>query len=150
MTDLLISDFTDARFQKAFQLYFEELGIHVKDWDGLFREMNEDGNWAYLRMTEDGSVVGFIQFKPIALTNWFFEEKAGFIREFWIAEAHRGQGHGSALLGLAEAYFVSQGIHQTILTTDTAPEFSEKHGYRKNPCIQAKNNDDVYIKKLPA
>lgn len=146
---MLITDFSDTRFQKAFQLYFQELGINVSDWDGLFREMTEDGNWAWLRLAEDGDVIGFIQFKPIALTNWFFEEKAGFIREFWIAEAHRRQGHGSALLGMAESFFADQGIHQTILTTDSAPAFYEKHGYRKNAHIQAKNHDDVYVKELP-
>ena len=150
MNDLLISDFTDVRFQKAFQLYFEELGINVRDWDGLFREMNEGNNLAYLRMTEHDEVVGFIQFTPIALTSWFFEEKAGFIREFWIANAHRGQGHGSALLHLAEKYFSEQGIRQAILTTDGAAGFYEKLGYRKAPSIQAKNHDDVYVKELPA
>ena len=34
-TDALISDFTDPLFQRAFQQYFGELGIAVKDWDGL-------------------------------------------------------------------------------------------------------------------
>ena len=147
---MLITDFSDPVFQKAFQLYFAELGIHIKDWDGLFREMTEDGNSAWLRRSENGSVIGFIQFKPIALTNWFFEEKAGFIREFWVAEAYRKQGHGSALLGLAEGYFMEQSIQRILLTTDTAPAFYEKHGYRKNPGIQAKNHDDVYTKELLA
>ena len=148
MTDHLITEFSDPLFKKAFQGYFAELGIQVKDWESLFREMTEDGNWAYLRMADDGSVIGFIQFKPIELTNWFFEEKAGFIREFWIAKAHRGQGHGSALLGMAEAFFTEKGIRQAILTTDTTPGFYEKHGYRKNPCFVAKNQDDVFTKEL--
>ena len=33
-TDVLISDFSDPLFQTAFQTYFSELGITVKDWDG--------------------------------------------------------------------------------------------------------------------
>ena len=148
MTDLFLSDFSDARFQEAFQAYFQELGIRVRDWDALFREMTEDENGAFLRIAEDGAVIGFIQFKPIALTNWFFEEKVGFIREFWIGEAHRKQGHGSALLALAEAYFAQQKIHRVILTTDSAPTFYEARGYRKDPCYQAKNQDDVYRKDL--
>lgn len=148
MTDRFITDFSEPLFRKAFQAYFDELGITVRDWDGLFREMTEDGNEAWLRFAEDGGVIGFIQFKPIVLSNWFFEEKAGFIREFWVAEAHRKQGHGSALLEMAEKRFLEQGIRQTILTTDTAPVFYEKHGYRENLCIQAKNKDDVYVKEL--
>lgn len=148
MTDLLITDFSDSCFRMAFQAYFAELGINVRDWGGLFREMTEDGNTAYLRMDEAGHVVGFIQFKPITLTNWFFEEKAGFIREFWIAEAYRSQGHGSALLSLTEEYFAQQNVRRVLLTTDTAPAFYEKHGYQKAPSYTAKNNDDVYVKDL--
>lgn len=148
MTDRFITDFSEPLFRKAFQAYFDELGITVRDWDGLFREMTEDGNEAWLRLAEDGGVIGFIQFKPIVLSNWFFEEKAGFIREFWVAEAHRKQGHGSALLEMAEKRFLEQGIRQTILTTDTAPVFYEKRGYRENLCISAKNQDTVYVKTL--
>ena len=50
-TDTLISDFFDSGFQKAFRQYFAELGIHVRDWDGLFQEMNrgdEGGHGAQL------------------------------------------------------------------------------------------------------
>ena len=148
MRNSLVSDFADVRFREAFQTYFAELGISVKDWDGLFREMNDDDNLAYLRLTDDGDVIGFIQFKPITLVNWFFEERAGFIREFWIAEAHRGEGHGTVLLGLAEGYFMEHGINRILLTTDDAAAFYEKHGYRKAPYVQAKNHDDVYVKEL--
>ena len=148
MTDLLISDFTDPRFQAAFQAYFVELGIKVKDWDGLFREMTEDDNRAYVRLGEHNEIIGFIQFKSIALSNWFFEEKAGFIREFWIAEAHRGKGHGSELLRKAEDFFVQQGIRRFLLTSDSAEAFYEKHGYRKNPSYSAKNQDDVFLKEI--
>ena len=148
MVDNLIIDFSDPLFQKAFQAYFEELGITVKDWDGLFREMTGDDNLAYLRIAEDGGIIGFIQFKPIELSNWFFTGHAGFIREFWIAKAYRGQGHGSALIELAEGYFADKDIRQVMLTTDNAAGFYEKHGYRRNPCFTAKNKDDVYTKEL--
>ena len=68
-TDTLITDFFDLGFQNAFRQYFAELGINVKDWDGLFREMNEgnegEKNAAWVRTTADGGVIGFIQFTPI-------------------------------------------------------------------------------------
>lgn len=147
--DILISDFCDPKFKAAFQIYFAELGIQVRDWDGLFREMNEGGeNRAWLRMSEDGDVIGFIQFIPIAFSSWFFEEKRGFIREFWIQKDFRGQGHGTALLELAEAYFTDRGINTLILTTDTAPDFYRSRGYEKDAAIAARNKDDVFVKRL--
>lgn len=40
VSTILLSEFADPRFRAAFQSYFAELGIAVKDWDGLFREMD--------------------------------------------------------------------------------------------------------------
>lgn len=148
-TDALISDFSAPLFGEMFRQYFSELGITVKDWPGLFSEMNAEGdNLAFARTAQDGSPIGFIQFKPITFTSWFFEEPCGFIREFWIAETYRSAGHGSALLALAEKHFAEKGICMLILTTDTAEEFYRKHGYRKIPECKAKNHDAVMGKRL--
>ena len=147
--DTLISDFTDPLFQAAFRAYFTELDIMVEDWEGLFREMNDDGgNRAVVRTDKNGQIVGFLQFKPTLFTSWFFEETCGFIREFWVAKVHRNAGHGAALLRLAEDYFKKHGMFTSILTTDTAERFYIKHGYKKAPGCQAKNKDEVYIKHL--
>ncbi len=149
MADILISDFTDARFQAAFRLYFDELGIAVRDWDGLFCEMNASGeNRAYVRLGEDGGVVGFLQFTPMEMAGWFFSEQVGFIREFWVKKECRGQGHGTALLRLTEEYFKARGVRRLLLTTDTAPAFYTARGYTKSPWIQAKNKDDVFVRDL--
>ena len=151
-SDILISDFIDPVFQGAFRQYFMEVGIHVKDWDGLFREMNEgnegEKNAAYVRKGPDGSAIGFILFIPIRFTSWFFEETCGFIREFWVTEESRGRGHGGELLALAEQYFLEHGICTSILTTDTAERFYERHGYVRAPGSRAKNQDDVFVKRL--
>lgn len=151
-SDLMISDFSGPVFQTAFKAYFAEIGIHVKGWDGLFREMNEgnegEKNAAYVRLTAEGGVIGFIMFVPIRFTSWFFEETCGFVREFWVAEEFRGRGHGSALLALTEQYFLENGIYTSVLTTDTAQRFYERHGYAKAPGCRAKNEDDVFIKRL--
>ncbi len=148
-SDTLLSDFTNAAFQKAFQRYFSELGIDVQDWDDLFRQMNEEGgNEAFVRIGSDGAIIGFIQYKPITLTSWFLEETRGFIREFWIDEAYRGQGHGAALLQLAEQRFKQQGICTIVLTTDTAERFYLQNGYRKAPACNAKNGYAVYRKEI--
>lgn len=148
-SDVLISDFSDPLFQTAFQTYFSELGIAVKDWDGLFREMNEEGdNQAFVRTAKDGSIIGFLQFKPTTFTSWFFEETCGFIREFWISKAYRSAGHGAALLRRAENYFKEHGMYTSILTTDTAERFYRKHGYQKAPGCKAKNENAVFLKPL--
>ncbi len=148
-TDVLISDFSDPQFRAAFQAYFSELGIAVEDWDGLFGSMQEHGgNSAFVRHGADGSIIGFIQFQPTQLTNWFFEETCGFIREFWVSGTYRNSGHGSALLRLAEDHFREHGICTSILTTDTAERFYLKHGYVPAPGCRAKNEDAVFIKRL--
>ena len=149
MKDILITDFTNVDFQNAFKLYFDELGVTVKQWDKLFAEKNEEkDNFAYMRFSEKDQIVGFIQFQPITLSNWFFNSTMGFIREFWIAKEYRNNGNGKDLLKLAETYFINNGIFKSILTTDTAPEFYEKYGYVKDMAVSAKNQDDVYIKAL--
>ena len=146
--DILITDFTQEIFQNAFKLYFKELGIDVKNWDALFQEMSEEsGNKVYIRMDND-LIVGFIMFKIEQLSNWFFEENFGFIREFWVSEKYRKNGHGSRLLKLAEDYFIENGIHKIILTTDTAKQFYETHGYYLDKAYNAKNEDEVFVKNL--
>lgn len=151
-SDVLISDFTSPVFRAAFQQYFEEIGMKIKDWDGLFQEMNrgDDGekNTVYIRLAANDVVVGFVLFIPIRFTSWFFEETCGFIREFWVAEKFRGQGHGSELLSLAERYFLERGFCTSILTTDTAKGFYQRHGYVKAPGYRAKNQDEVFVRRL--
>ena len=149
MKDYFITDFANPLFQQAFKEYFFELDVTVKDWDGLFREMNEDeGTVAFLRENENGEVVGFIQFQKGEMKHWFFCESIGFIREFWVSEKFRGQGQGTALLELAEKYFTENSTYKTILTTDTTPEFYLKRGYIRDCSYQAKNEDEVFVKLL--
>lgn len=145
---VLLTDFSDPAFQAAFQRYFTEIGVNVRDWTGLFREMNEGDNAAFVRTASDRTVLGFIQFCPIPFTSWFFEETCGFIREFWVSPEARGRGVGSGLLARAEDYFRGKGICTGILTTDTAAAFYLRHGYEKAPGCRAKNKDDVYVKRL--
>lgn len=148
-TDECITDFSNPLFQDAFRAYFAELGIPVKNWAGLFQEMNDEGgNTAFVRTSQDGLLIGFIQFRPIVFTSSFFEETCGFIREFYIAREFRGKGHGSALLYRAERHFKEKGICTSILTTDTAEDFYRRNGYKKLPGCKAKNQDAVFAKRM--
>lgn len=149
VSTILISDFIDSRFRAAFQAYFAELAVSVRDWDGLFHEMNEEGNnRAYLLLDENGGTLGFLQFQMTGFANWFFEEPFGFIREFWIDPAYRRRGHGKSLLRMAEAYFVAHGAYRAVLTADDAVDFYLSNGYGKSPGIMAKNKMEVLTKNL--
>lgn len=146
--DLLISDFSDSVFRGMFKRYFAELNVPVKNWDGLFEEMNthDGGNLAYVRFCGD-EPAGFIQFKPVTLENWFFKERLGFIREFWVDKKFRKHGQGTALLSLTERYFKDSGIHRIILTADESEQpFYLNRGYRIVKTIEAKNEMTVLVK----
>lgn len=148
-SDRMITDFSDVLFQTAFRQYFSELDYSVKDWDGLFKEMNEeDDNVAFVRTSVDGRMIGFIQFKPLKFSSSFFEETCGFIREFWVSKEFRNKNHGTFLLNLVEKYFMDHGIYTSILTTDTAARFYERHGYVRASGCKAKNQDEVFVKHL--
>lgn len=146
MKDIFVTDYMNPDFQKAFRLYFDELDVKVDDWEEVFRQMSSTSS--YIRFTDDGSIVGFILFEPITLSNWFFIASYGFVREFWVAEKYRGKGNGTALLRHTEKYFKENGLHRVILTTDSAPQFYEKNGYIKEKSVIAKNNDEVFVKDL--
>ena len=76
-SDVLISDFSDPLFKTVFQTYFAERGITVKDWDGLFHEMNDEGdNQAFVRTANNGNIIGFIQFKPTKFASCFLKKPA--------------------------------------------------------------------------
>lgn len=82
-SDVLIFDFLDPIFQNAFKQYFSELAVNIKDWDGLFKEMNgEGGNLAFVRLAENKEVIGFIQFKPTMFTSCFLKKPMACAKEF--------------------------------------------------------------------
>lgn len=53
------------------------------------------------------------------------------VKEFWVAAAHRGKGHGTRLLEAAEREATRRGCHHALLDTFDfqAREFYEKLGY---------------------
>ena len=142
-----ISDFSEPAFQTAFQKYFDELEIKVTDWAGLWEEMNRGENRAYIALEND-EVIGFLQFTEIQLTNWFFTQRLGFIREFWVDKQLRNSGIGTQLLEITEKHFLENGIYQAILTTESANEFYGQRGYVKSEAISAANRQSVYVKVL--
>ena len=138
-TDTLITDFSSPAFQTAFRRYFQELGITVRDWDGLWREMNGQGdNAAFLRTGQEGAAVGFIQFRPTLFTSWFFQETYGFIREFWVTPEARGMGHGAALLALAESWFLRTASIPPSSPRTPPPAFTCAGDISPHPAVRRK------------
>ncbi len=147
-TDAIINQYDHEGFRSAFRAYFGELGVTLKNWDGLFAEMTESAEPTVIRQDETGRVIGFIMFAQMDMKSWFFEARCGFIREFWVEEAYRGEGHGGSLLHQAEEWLRRSGAAYALLTTDTAADFYEKRGYHRQAGVRAKNQDDVYVKVL--
>jgi GNAT superfamily N-acetyltransferase len=56
-----------------------------------------------------------------------------FVSLLWVSDAHRGHGHGSALMGTAEKEARSRGVRNVYLDTFSfqAPAFYKKLGYRE-------------------
>lgn len=149
--DEMLTECTAADLQAAFRAYYGELGCQVTNWEGLFDEINRGEDRILVRRSEAGDIVGFLMLVTSeAITAWrgFFTTRLGCVEEFWIAPAYRHQGHGSALLQLAEERFIAEGCGYAILTTDTAPDFYRRRGYSHQKGIRAKNNADVYLKPL--
>ena len=83
-SDVLISDFSDLLFQTAFKTYFSELGINVKDWDGLFREMNDEGDIKPLSgRSETEASSGLYSLSPQSL-------RAGFLKKLAALSGNSG------------------------------------------------------------
>ena len=148
MECLLIDDFSNELFQKAFKEYFRELKMEVDDWNSLFESMNsQGGNLAYLWLDNE-EVIGFLEFRIEKTEHWFITEDFGFVREFWIKSNYRNQTLGTKLLDKVENYFIENQIFKVLLTTDTAPSFYLKNGYRLAKSYSSLNKDPVYFKQL--
>ena len=151
--DELTTDFSKEALQEAFRNYYGELGVRVTDWEGLFAEMSDGADRVCVRRDEAGKIVGFLMLvtsDEASAWRGFFTTKLGCVEEFWVAPEHRRQGHGTALLRLAEELFLREGCGYAILTTDTAPDFYRRHGYCLQKGIRARNGADVYVKALDA
>jgi GNAT superfamily N-acetyltransferase len=134
MRDLYVDNFESEPFMTAFKAYFSEISDSTRYWPMLFRQMNAEKDVTKAIMRFDGNtVVGFIMFCPIRLSCPFFTEEYGYIRELWVAPAHRRAGNGEQLMELAEQYFSDLGIGQIMLKAEPqAEDFYRKLGYAES------------------
>ena len=150
-SDVQMTDIADEALQQAFRAYYGELGVKVTNWEGLIEEISASPDCLFVRRDREDRVIGFLLFAVLDAASagrGFYTVRLGCVEEFWVAPEHRRRGNGTALLRLAEKHFVQLGCGYAILTTDTAAQFYERHGYRLQRGISAKNKADVYVKPL--
>ena len=75
------------------------------------------------------------------------------ITYLWVEEAHRGVGHGVALLRAAEDEAARRGCEQVVVATHDfqAPGFYERMGYERQAAIREMpkgHADIIYAKRL--
>ena len=131
-----------------------QLSIPEKDFEELLRkyfsEAVKNGSFVSFVAWENGVPAGCSGLSVVALPPAYgdLSGKKGYITNMYTRKEFRGQGHGTALLNLAEAYFADRGIKTLILTTDTAPDFYRSRGYEQDEAITARNKDDVFVKRI--
>lgn len=147
MRDILVENFESEPFMTVFKTYFCEISESERNWPMLFRQMNAEKDVTKAIMRFDGNtVVGFIMFCPIRLSCPFFTEEYGYIRELWVAPAHRRAGNGEQLMELAEQYFSDLGISQIMLKAEPQAEgFYRKLGYEESTA--AISEDGIMLSK---
>ena len=147
MRDIFVENFESEPFMTAFKTYFCEISESERNWPMLFRQMNAEKDVTKAIMRFDGNtVVGFIMFCPIRLSCPFFTEEYGYIRELWVAPAHRRAGNGEQLMELAEQYFSDLGISQIMLKAEPQAEgFYRKLGYAESTA--AFSEDGIMLSK---
>ena len=147
MRDTFVEDFESESFMTAFKAYFSEISESERNWPMLFRQMNAEKDVTKAIMRFDGNtVVGFIMFCPIRLSCPFFTEEYGYIRELWVAPAHRRAGNGEQLMELAEQYFSDLGISQIMLKAEPQAEgFYRKLEYAESTA--AISEDGIMLSK---
>lgn len=138
------TDYENPIFCDAFKKYFKEIEVEVNDWDKLFKEINNNDKDCSKVIIESNQMIGFLMFRIDEMKHWFFDEKIGFLREFWIDPNYRNQGLGTKLLKAFEEK--CKDTNRIILTPDEdAIHFYEKNGYHFEQ-INAKNKMDVMVK----
>ena len=149
MRDIYMEEFESEPFMTAFKAYFSEISGGTRNWPMLFRQMNTEKDVTKAIMRFDGNiVVGFIMFCPIRLSCPFFTEEYGYIRELWVAPAHRLAGNGKQLMELAEQFFSDLGMSQIMLKAEPRVEgFYRKLGYAISDTASSEG-ETVYFKKI--
>lgn len=152
MAILELRNFYDERFRQCFRAYFLEIGVNLKENTDVFDDITKSYQKENMRtfvIEEDQQFAGFIMLQPEHFKSGFFEERAGFIRELWVAPSFRRLGYGKQLIQIAEDYFKKEQIFKLILTyEDEALGFYKRLGFNLDRSYKAKNDGNVIVKHI--
>lgn len=105
-----------------------------------------DGRLLSIRATHAGELVG-------GLTGWTWGG-CGYVDLLWIAESHRGQSIGTALMDRAEAVTWERGGRLMVLSTHSfqAPDFYRGRGYEEHGRVEGYplGHAQIYLSKVLA
>lgn len=148
--NILITDFTDQLFIKAFrQQLLEEHGIlEIENFEILFNKLTSDNDYfAYVKVNDVDEVLGFIIGQRIQLSNNYFQEYYGYIKTLWKSEKCKNDSCFDELLSLCEDQFRKMNITQFVADCEKEQEpVLLRNHYIKNKCI-LHNDHQVFCKK---
>lgn len=142
----LIQSAKDPDFMSLFQAYFKGFSMAAPPamFDAMDRDIQTHGI-NILMGYEQGLPIGFCMFQIDTLENpWCMKAGAGDIRELFIVPERRNQGYASVLIDKVKAYFMSQGIHEILLTSDEHASFWKSNGFYPTGEIHPDNDGPIY------
>ena len=150
METIFISDFNHSLFVSCFKNALIEFSVDTTQLNRHIADFNSAGNiFAFVLVNEHGEAIGMIQFQKTELSNDYFKEEYGLIREFWVAPEYRKRGWGIFLLKKAECYFKDNNIQFILLSSrKEAVGFYIKNGYQEKKNAQSFNKLTVMEKKV--
>ncbi|MER2263216.1 MAG: GNAT family N-acetyltransferase [Psychrobacillus sp.] len=101
----------------------------------MFQGVIDKGGF-YLVMKEEEAIQGWILLGEN--TDYFTDNKYGFIYEIYVLPAHRGKGLSKILINEGNSYFKEQGyetVRLNVFASNFAKEIYKKIGFQEVNCI---------------
>ena len=133
-------------FITLFQSYFQEFSMAapLAMFDMMDRDIKSHGIKIMMGY-ESGHPIGFCMFQIDTHENpWCMKVGAGDIRELFIIPGRRNQGYATILIEKVKAYFITQGIHEILLTSDAHASFWKSNGFFPTGKTHPDNDGPIY------
>lgn len=112
-----------------------QLKISEEKAIAMFQGVIDKGGF-YLVIKEEEAIQGWIMLGEN--TDYFTDNKYGFIYEIYVMPAHRGKGLSKILINEGNSYFKEQGyeaVRLNVFASNFAKEIYKKVGFQEVNCI---------------